>query len=193
MTEIAVVIVAGGESTRFPGKLETPIDGVPLLLRTYRRWHGVFPVYICARGIFTPQTERELACPVIVDRWPRCGPLGALVGASDEIAAASLFAVAGDAPSVDRTVLDELCAARREGDEAVVPECDGRLEPLAALYDRNAVRREGFALLRDGERAMHALLARLRTRRVALPASYFLNINTPADLRRMTRKEFSKP
>ena len=50
------------------------------------------------------------------------------------------------------------------------------------LYCREAIEREGHDVLHDGNASMHALIDRLRVRRVAMAADYFLNINTAADL-----------
>ncbi|MGA7354329.1 MAG: hypothetical protein WBW76_02740, partial [Candidatus Cybelea sp.] len=79
-------------------------------------------------------------------------------------------------------VLERLAAAWRPGDEAVVPEHDGRVEPLAALYGRVAILREGFALRRTGANAMRDLLARIAVRFVAFDSSYFHNVNRMTDL-----------
>ncbi|HEX8805295.1 MAG TPA: hypothetical protein VF741_00045, partial [Candidatus Aquilonibacter sp.] len=76
----------------------------------------------------------------------------------------------------------------QHGDEAVVPEHDGRLEPLAALYDREALLREAWECLHGEDRSMHALLARLRVRRVPCDAQAFANINTSADLALMAER-----
>ena len=65
-----------------------------------------------------------------------------------------------------------------------------RVEPLAALYARSAVLREGFKLVVEGHGAMNALIERTQTRRVAVPGTYFANVNTPADLRRARRIGF---
>ena len=57
-----------------------------------------------------------------------------------------------------------------------------RIEPLAALYDRRAILREGSTLLRGGRSAMHALVERLTARFVPLDKCYFHNVNREADL-----------
>ncbi len=97
-----------------------------------------------------------------------------------------VFAVAGDAPLIDARFIDELAAARRPGDEAVVPahEVEGRrrIEPLAALYDRLAFLREGLPVLRAGDGKLSFVLDRLRTNYVAIDDERcFTNVNTPAE------------
>ncbi len=178
---LAIVILAGGRATRLPGKLERAVDGEPLLARVYRHMRGIAPVVIAGAGSFGPELDALLDCPMVVDRRPHLGPLGGLLSAAAATTTEWIFAVAGDAPNVDETVVRELLASARAGDEACVPEHDGCLEPLAALYRRDALEREGYEVL-SGDRSMHALLARLKVRRIAMRAERFRNINTFADL-----------
>lgn len=184
--DLAIVILAGGRATRFPGKLEAPFEGEPLLARVYRRVRGIAPTTIAGRDTFSGALDAVLDCPIVVDRWPDRGPLGGLLSAAYEIDAARIFALAGDAPLVSAEIIDALRTAWRDGDEAVVPEHDGRLEPLAALYDREALLREAWDTLHGEDRSMHAFLSRLRVRRVPLDARAFANINTSADLALLT-------
>lgn len=180
--DVTTVILAGGRATRLPGKLERPVRGEPLLARVYRNVRNAAPVVIAGAGSFAPELDALLDCPLIVDRWPGRGPLAGLLSASSELSTPWIFAVAGDAPHVTPLVLQTLLDARRDRDEAVVGEHDGRLEPLASLYRRDALEREGHAVLHEGNASMHALLDRLEVRRVPMPADLFLNINTAADL-----------
>jgi molybdenum cofactor guanylyltransferase len=182
---IAVVILAGGSATRFPGKLETDIFGEPLLARVYRQLRDVAPVTIAGRDTFSPQLDALLDCPIVVDRWPGRGPLAGLVSAALELRAARIFAVAGDSPLVTRDVVDTLLDAWQDGDEAAIPEHGGRLEPLAALYDRTALLREGLEALRRDDVSMLGLIARMHTRRVACDSAFFLNVNTADDIAKM--------
>jgi molybdenum cofactor guanylyltransferase len=184
MTEAAIVILAGGEATRFPGKLEREIDGTPLLLRVYERLRGARPIYIAGKGGFSGELDARLDCTLIVDRQPRRGPLAALVNACGAIDAKRVFAIAADLPNVDAALLDELERAFADGDDAVVPVHDGRIEPLAALYDRTAIVERGAALLEAKNDAMRDLLAELRVRYVTMEPARFVNVNTPADLER---------
>jgi molybdopterin-guanine dinucleotide biosynthesis protein A len=156
----AVVLLAGGEATRFPGKLERDAGGEPLLLRVYRNVRGTWPVYIAAKGSFPAEIDARLECPVLVDRWPTRGPLAALLSACGALREDRIFAVAADLPQVDRALL----------------------EPLAALYDLRALLEAGFAAFSQGRAAMHDLVERLRTRFVPIPGGALLNVNFPADL-----------
>jgi molybdopterin-guanine dinucleotide biosynthesis protein A len=186
--DTAIVILAGGLATRFPGKLEHSIDGEPMLLRVYRNARATgWPVYVAGSNQFSPAMAGRLAARMLIDRWPGGGPLRALFSACESIGHARVFALAADEPRVDAALVRSLAAAWQPGDEAVVPRHHDRIEPLAALYLRAAVRRETGALLAQGNAAMGALVERIQTRFVTVSESYFANVNTPEDLRRATR------
>ena len=179
---IAVVILGGGQATRFPGKLESDAGGVPLLLRVYRNVRSAGPVYVSANEPFSEAIGCELDCPIVADTRPGQGPLGGLVSTFEKVSQTRCFAVAGDAPLLDGAALGELLAAWESGLEAVVAERDGRLEPLCGLYDRAAFLREGKRELETGSGAVAAVVERLRHRRVRLSDERLLaNVNTSAD------------
>lgn len=175
-----IILLAGGKASRLPGKLDITIGGMPLLARVYENVRSVAPVVV-AGAAFSSEVDARLDCPVIVDQWPGRGPLGGLLSACLQCKAQRVFAIAGDAPRITAELLRSLAAAWQPGDEAVVPAHGEHFEPLAALYDRAAVEREGLPVL-HGDRSMHSLLARLKVRRIQMPSEAFLNINTPADL-----------
>jgi molybdopterin-guanine dinucleotide biosynthesis protein A len=178
-----VAILAGGEATRLPGKLELPAGDLPLVLRVLRNVKAERETVIACKGTFSPALDARLDVPLVIDRWTRRGPLGGLLSALGVLHAERVFALAGDAPYVDGALLERLEAAWTPGDEAVVPvrRAGGaeQLEPLCALYDRQAVLREGFAVLRSEGGSLHALIRRLRTRFLPLDdALVFDNVNT---------------
>ena len=181
----AIVILAGGRSTRFPGKLESDAGGSPMLERVYRNASATgLPVYVVGSAPLLPALALELGAPVLPDRWPGAGPLRAMVSACERVEHQRVFVLAGDAPNVGREVFDALATEWSQSDDAVVPEHHGRIEPLAALYRRTAVVREGRALVDSGDESVRTLVGRLRARRVVLPSGYFDNVNTQRDLRR---------
>ena len=178
-----VAIVAGGEATRLPGKLELPAGDVPLVLRVLRNVQPGRETVIACKGTFSTALDAQLDVPLVIDRWTRRGPLGGLLSALGALRSERVFALAGDAPYVDTALLDRLEAAWIPGDEAVVPvrrQGDAeQLEPLCALYDRAAVLREGFGVLHSEGGSLHALIRRLRTRFLPVDdALVFANVNT---------------
>ena len=189
MTPFAVCILAGGQAKRFPGKLEQHFGQDALIARVFHNVGGTYPVYISAKSTFSPQVDRLLDCPLIVDRFHAAGPLGGLLSAFGEIRAHAVFVVPGDAPFVNNSTLEYLRRNAQNNDEAVVGTHDGYDEPLIALYDRLSFIREGFDVLHSGTRAVKAVLAKLKTRRVELPAYAVANVNTPGDLYGAARYE----
>jgi molybdopterin-guanine dinucleotide biosynthesis protein A len=184
---IGVVILAGGAATRLPNKLELAAGDVPLLVRVYRNVSPGRATYISCAGSFSREVDALLDCPMVVDKWPGRGPLGGLVSTMEAMNTPRVFAVAGDLPFVERSLIDRLAAAWQAEDEAVVPvhERDGRkqLEPLAALYDRKAFLREATPMLEQTDASLHATVARLRAREYPIDEDdqIFTNVNTPAD------------
>ncbi len=179
----AVVLMAGGRARRFPGKLEFAIDGRPILARCYDAVRaGGWPVYIAGARSFSHDLDAYLDAPLFIDREPGSGPLRAFLCVCAAIRASRVFAVAGDQPRLDARVLQWLQDAWRPGDEAVVPQHGGTMEPLVALYSRRASLREGYELRRAGKGAMRDLIERVAARFVNLDAQYFHNVNRLEDV-----------
>jgi molybdenum cofactor guanylyltransferase len=184
MADTLILLLAGGRAERFPGKLEHAIDGEPMIVRVYRNLRAApWPMYIAGRELFAPPLAARFDAPLVIDRRPECGPLGALRSACELLRSERIFAVAADQPHLRLAALELLALAWEPGDEAVVPEHDGRIEPLAALYARSAVLRAAPCAAAEGT-AMHDLIERIATRFLPMRAEYFLNVNTPADLPR---------
>lgn len=182
MDSTAILLLAGGAARRFPQKLEHAVEGEPMLLRVLRRVRETgWPVYVATRGSFPPEIDARIDAPVLIDRRPGRGPLGAFLDAALTIRAARLFAIAADQPAIDGAALQTIAAAWESGDEAVVPQHTGGIEPLAALYSRAAALREGFALAK-GKDAMRDLIGRIASHFVQCDARWFHNVNRIEDL-----------
>ena len=185
---IAVLVLAGGRGSRFPGKLEALVDGEPLVLRAFRAARATgWPVYVSAQGPFPSEIDRRLDCPVLIDRQPWGGPLRAIHSACETIARERILVLAADLPHVDAPLLERIADAWLPGDDAVVPRHEGRLEPLVALYARSAILQESFTLFGESRVAMHDLLERIGVHYLDVEADYFANVNTPADLAALSR------
>jgi molybdopterin-guanine dinucleotide biosynthesis protein A len=179
----AVVILAGGEARRLPGKLALDAGGVPLLVRVFQNLRPVGPVYVSCAGSFPPEIDRLLMCPLIVDRQPHAGPAQALDSALPLVREPQVFVVAGDMPFAGAAAAAELSAHWEEGIEAVVPvNPEGRLEPLCALYARTALLRALRQVLAEGPGGVAAAVERLTAKRVRLADERALfGVNTPQE------------
>jgi molybdopterin-guanine dinucleotide biosynthesis protein A len=186
MPGAGVLILAGGEATRLPGKLALTAGDLPLLARVYRNVAPGRETWLAVKAALPAGLDALVPAPVAVDRWSMRGPLAGMLTTMAQMRSRWIFAAAGDAPLLDGAFIDALCAAREPGDEAVVPvrEVDGAMqyEPLAALYDRLAFLRAGLSVLRSGRGALRLVLERLRVRAfAAADARLFSNINTEDD------------
>jgi molybdopterin-guanine dinucleotide biosynthesis protein A len=183
---VTVIILAGGEATRLPGKLYLDTGDMPMLVRVFRNVTAGYPAVISCKGPLPPPIAAQIDVPAVVDRWPLRGPLSGLLSTMSEVRTPYVFACAGDAPFIDAAFVDMLARRRRPADEAIVPRRtdDGRvrIEPLAALYDREAFLREGLPVLLAGDGALRLVIDRLRTRYIDVDdARPFTNVNTPDD------------
>jgi molybdopterin-guanine dinucleotide biosynthesis protein A len=181
--EIGVLILAGGQATRLPNKLELAAGAVPMLARVYRNVSPGRETFISCKGTFPNEIDALLPCPMVVDRWPLRGPLAGILSTMQVMRSPFVFAVAGDAPFVTANFIDRLAARVRPGDEAVVPRHGGQIEPLTALYDRRAYLRAGLPTLMAGKGALRLVLDALVTNYVEMEEDerLFANVNTPAD------------
>jgi molybdopterin-guanine dinucleotide biosynthesis protein A len=183
---LTVVVLAGGEATRLPGKLFLDAGDLPLLVRVYRNAGAGRPVVLSCKGALPFEIDALIDAPAVVDRWPLRGPLSGLLSTMNEIRTPWVFAVAGDAPFIDAAFVDALERAIQPGDEAIVPrrmrEGKPQIEPLAAIYAREAFLREGLPVLVGGDGALRLVIERLKTRYVDVADErVFANVNTPAE------------
>jgi molybdopterin-guanine dinucleotide biosynthesis protein A len=180
---IGVVILAGGEASRLPGKLELDAGGVPLVVRVYLNVRSAGPVYVSAAGGFPAEIDAALECPIVLDRWPKRGPLAALYGILPHVREQRVFVVAADAPFVGAAMAEFLRGQWQAGIQAVVPlNPAGVLEPLCALYDRAALLEAAREVLAAGSGGVASAVERLHAKRVRVPNErVFANVNTAAD------------
>jgi molybdopterin-guanine dinucleotide biosynthesis protein A len=186
------VVLAGGRSRRFgdePKALAT-LDGDPLVRRVARTLRTATgqPPAVAARD------RRETLAPAlddplfVADAPGFEGPLAGVVGAARATASPWLFVCACDMPLVSPAAVEWL-AARADGTDAVVVVDDGTVQPVHALYRREAVVRVARDLPGDaGVRALVDALDDVRRVPVAAGdeaglASSLTNVNTAAELR----------
>jgi molybdopterin-guanine dinucleotide biosynthesis protein A len=189
---ITIVVLAGGDATRLPGKLSLPVDGEPMLARVLRVMSATGAPCLVAAGARSPEAlGTNFEIPVVYDDRPGEGPLAALASAARAVHTPFFLAVAGDMPGVDAAFVARIVAAAGAArwPDAIVPRhADGTIEPLAALYKREPWVVAARAALARGRRNVSAALDGLRVvyyDTVPEDEPALANVNTPSDYERL--------
>jgi molybdopterin-guanine dinucleotide biosynthesis protein A len=189
---VTIVVLAGGDATRLPGKLALPVDGEPMLARVLRAMSATGAPCLVAAGARSPEAlGANPAIPLVYDEHPGEGPLAALASAARAIPTPFFLAVAGDMPGIDAAFVARIVAAAEAArwPDAIVPRhADGTIEPLAALYKRDPWVAAARTALARGRRNVSAALDGLRVVYYDIvpedePA--LANVNTPSDYERL--------
>jgi molybdopterin-guanine dinucleotide biosynthesis protein A len=194
----AVVFLAGGKSSRMgTPKAWLEFDGRPLLRHLVERMLRHFPeaVVVAAPGQELPETPAR----VVYDESPGEGPVAGLVVGLREVTRPFAFVAACDVPFLNPEVALHLARAAEDAD-AAVPEWEGRLNPLQAVY-RTSVQPLLARNLAEGRRRPADLFPLVRT--VVVPEAElraidpegltFLNMNAPEDYARARELWESRP
>jgi molybdopterin-guanine dinucleotide biosynthesis protein A len=189
---VTIVVLAGGNATRLPGKLALPVDGEPMLARVLRALSVTgAPCLVVANTLLPPEITAHIGVPIVYDEHPGEGPLAALVSSAAAVSTPFFFAAAGDMPGINAAFVRRVVAAA-EADgwpDATVPmRSDGTLEPLAALYKVGPWLTAARNALAKGRRNVTAALEGLRTARYSIvpeDESALANINTADDYERL--------
>ena len=185
--DVAGAVLVGGRSTRMGAdKAGLELAGVPLAVRTAR-----ILASLCEEVIWVGGAPPEGA-PGRAAADPPGEPcsLRGLVGALEAARAPRVLVVATDLPGLSADLLLALVALPEA--DVTVPETDAGLEPLCALYARDAVLPAARANLAAGRLALRELLGALRLSTLSGDAlrafdpdgAVLANANTPAELER---------
>ncbi len=186
---LTIAIQAGGQSSRMGrDKALMPFLGRPLIARLVERLSGLADELLITTN--HPAEFRFLGLPLFPDLLPGMGALGGLYTALSAARQDLVAVIACDMPFV----LPALLRAQRDllvGEEAdvVVPRSTDGLEPLHAIYRREACLPAVRAALETGERRMVAWFPAVRVRVMDLPEvaaidpdlRSFINLNRPED------------
>lgn len=125
---------------------------------------------------------------VIRDDVPGLGPLGGITTALRHAHHERVIVLACDMPHVNDVLIDRLKAMHEPHHDAVVPQCDGQLEPLVAIYHQRCVPVFDRCIA-EGQLKMARAIEQVRARYVQIcpgeegwPLDLFRNINAPSDL-----------
>jgi molybdopterin-guanine dinucleotide biosynthesis protein A len=185
---VAGIVLAGGKSSRLGfDKALLRVNGEILA-----QWLPDRLAAWCSPVALVVDRPQRYAVAVrqLVDHAPDAGPLAGIAAGLQGLAVPA-FVCACDMPLLQPALLRRLLVAL-DGYDLAIPERDGRLEPLCAVYGVSClpvIQR----LLRDRRLRANAVASEVPTRILREPewraidpeGDSFLNINTPADLVRM--------
>lgn len=185
----AAIILAGGRSSRMGApKAGLLFEGVPLLRHLVRRLASEFPeiVVVHAAGQDLPITTTD-GVTLAEDAVPEQGPVAGLCAGLAAVKAPLVFVASCDVPFLNPAV-GVFMVGLAEGYDVVVPEWEGRLNPIQAVY-RTRVLPLLAEQLAEGRRRPVDLFDRVAVRRVTEAeirsvdprGLTFLNMNTPAE------------
>lgn len=134
---VTAVILAGGNSSRMKNnKALLPYSGELFIERIHRQLAEIFREVILVTN--TPELYRFLPCRIVQDIYPaKCSLAGIHAGLAHS-ATPFIFTVACDMPYLNPALI-RLILSRREGFDVVIPESEGGLEPLHALYGKGCL------------------------------------------------------
>jgi molybdenum cofactor guanylyltransferase len=188
--EVGAVVLAGGQNSRMGGedKAFLIVEGQPVFERTLALLQRCFPQVVVVSN--RVEKYRRFSVEVTQDEFPGLGPLGGLHAALGVIRRPYAFVVACDMPFLRVQPIAYL-VERLHGQDAVIPEWEGDIEPLHALY-ATRLRRPIEDAIRQGVRAIRQFLPEARVdyvseielRAVPGAAESFRNVNTPEDAAR---------
>jgi molybdenum cofactor guanylyltransferase len=135
---------------------------------------------------------------IIVDLFPDTGPVGGILTGLMAAGSGAHWVVPCDMPAVSPDVLQLLRQAAVPPLDAVVPEINGELEPLYAVYrDTTAPKLRHY--LDGGQRSARGALKTLNVRRIGEDVlrrvdpntASFMNVNTPEELALLHQKRLN--
>ena len=195
MEKASAIILAGGKNTRI-GTNKTFIQlpkGETILQDTLNVLQKIFPEII----IVTNQKEVYLSygscgkfnVQVVEDLIKESGPLGGIFTGLCYSVSKHNFVVACDMPFI-KPALIRLLLKERKTYDVVIPEIDGEVEPLFALYSKNCIP-VMFERLQKRSLKIREVVDKLRVKKIEaskidrLDPQHlsFFNINTEEDLK----------
>jgi molybdopterin-guanine dinucleotide biosynthesis protein A len=176
---IAGAVLCGGRSSRMGAdKAFVEVAGVAMAERVA----GALEAAGCAPVAFVGGDEaglRRFGRSFHPDRWPGEGPLGGVLTALVDIGG-DVVVAACDLPFLDPPTIRRLISAAGPAVDVAAAATD-RLQPAVAWWGASA-RLPIEDAWRDGVRALHVAVARLRAVQVAVDPDALRNVNAPADL-----------
>ncbi|HLI82130.1 MAG TPA: molybdenum cofactor guanylyltransferase [Candidatus Binataceae bacterium] len=189
--EYSAIILAGGRSSRMARpKCDLQFGAGAMLDYIVAAMTAAFDDLVVAVAESRQYAWENVGARVIVDRVPHRGPVSALEQSLREIEFDRAFVCSCDVPFVSGGLARKLCDLLGAHD-ALIPQVDGRLQTLHAVY-RKTCARVLAAMCANKENRLHDIVNFANVRIVpeeemrALDPELlgFFNVNTPEDYQR---------
>jgi molybdenum cofactor guanylyltransferase len=189
---LTLVVQAGGESRRMGSdKGLLPFLGKPLIQRVIDRLAPMADEVLVTTN--NPEAYRFLGLPLYEDVMPGKGALGGLLTALTAASQPLVAVVACDMPFASRQLFTFMAESlETSGGDIAIPSSAEGLEPLHAVYRRATCLPAAQAALERGEMKLISWFPQVQVEVIPFdkiaaidPSPHiFLNLNTPADLKR---------
>lgn len=194
ISDMTAVILAGGNSTRMKSnKALLPYRGERFIERIHRQMASLFPEVIVVTN--TPEPYRSLSFRTVSDIHPGKCTLAGIHAGLVHSASRYIFVVACDMPDLNEILIRHIASRAGHGD-VVIPESNGGLEPLHAVYGKGclAVIEENLAsenkkVVACLERLKVTVVSQEEIARIDPKFLSFRNINTPEEYFRIRQEE----
>jgi molybdopterin-guanine dinucleotide biosynthesis protein A len=135
IADCTAIILAGGDSRRMGrDKASLSINGETLLQSVIARVQPLFEQTLLS----VREPRADVLLPQICDMQADGGPMVGLISALKSITTPWVFVVACDMPFVVPEVIKQLANLRADH-QAVIPDVEGHVQPLAAFYARSCL------------------------------------------------------
>jgi len=204
MQKASAIILAGGKNSRI-GRNKALIrlpTGETILQSIINILQRIFPEIILVtnqkESYLSYESDRKLNLYVVEDLIKECGPLGGIFTGLCYSVSKYNFVVACDMPFIQPDLIRLLLEKSRTHD-VVIPEVDGEMEPLFALYSKGCIPIMWEHLQKQNYK-IREVLSKLQVKkigeeeidRVDPEHLSFFNINTEEDLRRAESLKLKK-
>ncbi|MBW1613570.1 MAG: molybdenum cofactor guanylyltransferase [Deltaproteobacteria bacterium] len=184
------VILAGGKSTRFSGKIKAKITirGEPIIEHTIRTLRFIFNDILVITN--NPSEFNEYKhIRMAGDIYHNIGPLGGLHSALHNTHKEAIFMVASDMPELSVDLINNQLLEYIDHEcDVLIPEMQGRIEPLHGVYSRNLLPQLENYLQTNDKYAIRDFLQNQRVKYFSVKnidkQNVFININSQEDLNR---------
>ena len=192
--EWSAIVLAGGRSSRMGRpKAELPFAGSTMLDHIVYELTRTFADVVVAIEESRDYEWASDRARIVVDREPYRGPVSALEPVLREIRYDRAFVCSCDVPFVDGALARALCKMLGDGEDALVPQIDGKLQMLHAVYRKSCA--EILRAMRDQNQHRLQDIVKFAKVRIVAEAALgafdsdphrlsFFNVNTPDDYQR---------